>query len=240
MISIRRTARLGGAALLALAVIGCEGPAATHPAVGRRVGPLPIVAIADVLQADATPSAPPRLEGRITLLNFWGTWCPPCRRELPGLVRLAGRLADEPRFQLIAVSCGAGDADEIAVETRDFLARQQFTPPLEAWAFADGLGATVFSQAYGLRAFPTTYLVGPDGRVRRVWEGYRPRDEAEMATAIVELLKAPAVAVEAAGLTRAARATSSRRPPDREHASLPRPRPRGRGRRRTPRRAAPA
>jgi len=223
---------------------GCHVPATMHPAVGRHVGPLPIIAIADVLEGRANASGPPRLEGRITLLNFWGTWCPPCRRELPGLVRLAGRLANEPRFQLIAVSCGSGDTDEIAVETRDFLARQQFAPPLEAWAFADGLGGTVFSQAYGLRAFPTTYLVGPDGRVRRVWEGYRPRDEAEMAAAIVELFKEPAVepvdSFEAAGPPRAARATSSRRRPDREPASPPRPPRRGRGRRRTPRRAAPA
>jgi cytochrome c biogenesis protein CcmG/thiol:disulfide interchange protein DsbE len=200
MISTHRPSRVGGRPglwllVVAGAILGCQHSSPPHPAVGRRVGPLPILPIATLVGRDAASRpAPPRLDGRVTLLNFWGTWCPPCRRELPGLARLAGRLASEPRFQLVAVSCGAGDADEIALETVDFLARQRFVPPLEAWVFGDGLGATVFSQAYGLAAFPTTYLIGPDGRVRRVWEGYRPRDEAEMAAAIVELLKEPAAA----------------------------------------------
>ena len=196
MISTDRSPRRSLApwlAVVGMAVLGCQDASPPHPAVGRRVGPLPILPIAAIVGGDAAPRpAPPRLDGRVTLLNFWGTWCPPCRRELPGLVRLAGRLASEPRFQLVAVSCGSGEAADIAVETVDFLARQQFVPPIEAWAFSDGLGATVFSEAYGLRVFPTTYLIGPDGRVRRVWEGYRPRDEGEMAAAIVELLKQPA------------------------------------------------
>jgi hypothetical protein len=40
-----------------------------------------------------------------------------------------------------------------------------------------------------LEAFPTTYLVGPDARVRRVWTGYRSSDEADIAAAIVAILK---------------------------------------------------
>ena len=57
------------------------------------------------LSALADPTRrPPTFAGRVTLLKFWGTWCPPCRRELPGLVRLADRLRSEPAFQLVAVS----------------------------------------------------------------------------------------------------------------------------------------
>jgi len=47
----------------------------------------------------------------------------------------------------------------------------------------------LFSEAYGFEAFPTTYLIGFDGRIRRVWAGYRNRDEAEIAAALVEALK---------------------------------------------------
>jgi thiol-disulfide isomerase/thioredoxin len=171
------------AAVLALLLqVGCGSPPA-HPAVGRGLGPLPIAAVAD---PDATP---PALAGKVTLLNFWGTWCPPCRRELPGLVRLAERLADEPRFQLVAVSCNPGpdDFDEVAAETRQFLAAQGLA--LRAWAFADPLGREMVFSTIGLDAFPTTVLVGPDATVRRVWVGYRPHDEAEIAAAIVALLK---------------------------------------------------
>jgi thiol-disulfide isomerase/thioredoxin len=146
------------------------------------MGSLPIVSLDDV-------SLPvPALTGRVTLLNFWGTWCPPCRRELPGLVRIAERLAKEPRFQLVAVSCGSGgDGDDLGSETKAFLTSRQL--PIAAWGFADPLATTLFASAYGLEAFPTTYLIGPDARVRRVWTGYRSSDEADIAASIVVLLR---------------------------------------------------
>lgn len=165
------------------AVVGCD-VRRTHPAVGRAVGPLPVVAVSD------PTGSPPDLVGRVTLLNFWGTWCPPCRRELPGLARLARRLTDEPRFQLVAVSC-AGVAGEdpaaLAEETRRFLASQRLD--LEAWQFADPIQAAVLSTAVGLDALPATFLVGPDARIRQVWIGYRSSDEPEIAAAVAAALR---------------------------------------------------
>jgi thiol-disulfide isomerase/thioredoxin len=161
---------------------GCAGnPSPNHPAIGRVMGPLPIVSVA----ADPLPT--PKLFGKVTLLNLWGTWCPPCRRELPVLVRLAARLASEPGFQFVPVSCGSGDYEDLAADTRGYLARNNL--PVTAWAFPDPVSASVFASAYGLQAFPTTYLIGPDARIERVWVGYRPRDEADMAAALVEALK---------------------------------------------------
>ena len=168
------------ACLAALVVAGCGEPIA-HPAVGKKLGPLPVALLADLT------AAPPALAGRVTLLNFWGTWCPPCRRELPGLVRLATQLADEPRFQLVAVSCGTDDLDELAATTAAFLVEHKL--PLRPWGFADPPARSLFASAYGLEAFPTTFLIGPDSRVRQVWVGYRSRDEADIAQAVLRLLK---------------------------------------------------
>jgi thiol-disulfide isomerase/thioredoxin len=169
--------------LAAVVAAGCGTTAPPHPAVGRSLGRLPIAAVAE------PSAAPPALGGKVSLVNFWGTWCPPCRRELPGLVRLSQRLADEPRFQLVAVSCNPGpdDFDTVAAETREFLAAQRID--LAAWACDDPVGRDMLFTTIGLDAFPTTLLVGPDAQIRRVWVGYRPRDEAEIAAAIVELLK---------------------------------------------------
>ena len=186
MIAHRGVAAARAATLVAACwILGCGTTAPPHPAVGRRLGELPIAAVSN------PAAAPPTLAGKVTLLNFWGTWCPPCRRELPGLVRLAGRLADEPRFQLVAVSCTPGpvDFEEVATETRGYLEREQLD--LEAWACTDPLGRDMLFGTIGLTAFPTTLLVGPDAGVRRVWVGYRPHDEAEIAAAIVDLLKDP-------------------------------------------------
>ena len=193
---------LAGCLLMMLAAPGCSGPSTAHPAVGKRVGNVPLVAISD------RSRLPPTFTGRVTLLNFWGTWCMPCRRELPGLVRLADRLRSEPAFQLVAVSCGSrggDDPDKLAAVTNAFLAEQRLA--LDAWGDPTGRTRLIFSESLGFAAFPTTYLVGPDSRIRRVWTGYRAGDEAEMARALVAVLKEATEATEATPGTGAAAVT---------------------------------
>ncbi len=194
-------------AAAAATILGCgTGGSDTHIAIGRRIPPLelkplvdlsPLVAssgrdAADGADGVAAPEADagPPLEGKVTLLNFWGTWCPPCRRELPGMVRLAARLADEPRFQLVAVSCGTGPRDDLEVirqETLSFLRERKLE--LVPWSDPDGRTRFQFAATMDFSAYPTTYLIGPDATVRKVWVGYRSRDEAEIATAVVTLLR---------------------------------------------------
>jgi thiol-disulfide isomerase/thioredoxin len=171
-------------------LVGCSaGSPASHLAVGRKAPPLELVSLAEG-RGDGEEGEPILLEGRITLLNFWGTWCPPCRRELPGMVRLARRLADEPRFRFVAVSCGTGPRDDLEViraETRSFLRERDLE--IDAWADPDGRTRFHFASTMDFSAYPTTYLIGPDAVVRRVWVGYRSRDEADIAAAVVEALR---------------------------------------------------
>jgi thiol-disulfide isomerase/thioredoxin len=184
----RRLPHLLLAAWLAC-LAGCGDAMREHPAVGRTVGNLPLESLV------APDRPPPTFTGRVTLLNFWGTWCPPCRRELPGLVRLADRLRGEPAFQLVAVSCGGRppeDMPALADATTGFLdeaVRQPQRTAIEPWADPDGRVRMLFSASFGFEAFPTTYLIGPDATIRQVWVGYRSRDEADIARAIVGLLK---------------------------------------------------
>lgn len=169
---------------LLVILAGCDTDPGHHPALGRTLEPVVVVSLAD------PPAAAPEFAHQVTLLNLWGTWCPPCRRELPALARLAGRLAGEPRFQLVAISCGpTGDepTDALAAETRGFLAGQRLA--IDAWVFSDPLARAVFASHVGLEAFPSTFLVGPDARVRGVWVGYRSGDEAAMAAAVLAVLK---------------------------------------------------
>jgi peroxiredoxin len=95
--------------------------------------------------------------------------------------------------------------ERLAISIRDttkaFLAEQRLT--LDPWADPDGMTRMIFSEQFGFSAYPTTYLIGPDRRIRAVWTGFRGRDEAEMAAAVVEALKTlPGSAAPAAAVAR--------------------------------------
>lgn len=171
------------AGLVTFTVVGCGEPP-RHRAVGTKLAALPVTSIANL------SAGPLNLTGRVTLLNFWGTWCGPCRRELPGLARMAKSLESDRRFQLVAVSVSGGggeSAEDLAADTGEFLLGQNL--PISAYVFTDPLAADMVSTTLGVQAVPATYLIGPDAVIRHVWIGYRPQDEAAMAAAIVSLLK---------------------------------------------------
>ena len=168
-----------------VAIIGCGlgQNQETRQHVGKSVPKISLVSL-DTGDESLT------LSGKITLLNFWGTWCPPCRQELPGLARLASRLTNEPRFQLIAVSCGGGnrdDLDQLRSETEAFLASTRIA--LSPWADPTGDTRLRFTKAFGFRAYPTTYLIGADQKILAIWTGYSPSVETQIAQSVARSLK---------------------------------------------------
>jgi len=52
------------------------------------------------------------LKGKVVLLNFWATWCPPCREEIPSMMKLNGFMAGKP-FQMVAISIDEGGKKDI-------------------------------------------------------------------------------------------------------------------------------
>lgn len=106
------------------------------------------------------------LRGRVLLLHFWGSWCPHCRAEMPGLQRLARRLKrEEIAFALVQVR-------EDAVTAGNWLKREKISLPLYD-SGARGTADTTLSVAGGgrlpdrniARAFPSTYVLGRHGVV---------------------------------------------------------------------------
>jgi peroxiredoxin len=111
--------------------------------------------------------------GKPVMINFWATWCAPCREEMPAMERLYRRHR-ERGFVLLAVSV---DADASLV--RPFLEQHKLTFPV---ALDSKMS---LANAYGVRALPSSFLVDRDGNLAAVALGPRAWDN-RVAHALVE------------------------------------------------------
>ena len=112
-------------------------------------------------------------QGSVVLLNFWATWCPPCREELPSMVRLQEELGGE-EFTILAVSLR--EERELVAS---FLEENGFALPV----LLDATGQV--GTQYGVRGIPTSYVLDKEGRVLGMLVGAREWDAPE----IVELMR---------------------------------------------------
>ncbi|HUP96045.1 MAG TPA: TlpA disulfide reductase family protein [Burkholderiales bacterium] len=92
--------------------------------------------------------------GNVVLVNFWATWCEPCRHEMASIQTLKERLAGKP-FVALAVN-----VDEPEARVRNFVAQTRLALPVLV-----DTNKTV-TRAWGVRVLPATYIIGPDGRMR--------------------------------------------------------------------------
>ncbi|MFQ5678292.1 MAG: TlpA family protein disulfide reductase [Gemmatimonadota bacterium] len=137
------------------------------PGTGMEALEMPAPAIAfETLEGERVSVADYR--GQVLLLNFWGTWCPPCRREIPELVELQEALA-RAGGTIIGVAVESGSPQEI----RDFTAKFQVNYPI--W-ISDAQKALANYDAMG---YPFTLLIDEAGIVRREYLG--PQTAASLA-----------------------------------------------------------
>jgi peroxiredoxin len=111
------------------------------------------------LQDSARTVALHDLKGKVVVLNFWATWCPPCVEEMPSLVQMQQRLKDKG-VTVLAVSL---DVDEGAY--KKFLRDHN----VELLAVRDPNQKA--NALYGTFKFPETYIIDRDGKVRRKFIG---------------------------------------------------------------------
>lgn len=119
------------------------------------------------------------LRGRVVLVNFWAVWCPPCRKEMPSMGRLADKLAGKP-FTILGVNVG-----ETPEEIRAFLKQVPVNFPI----VLDSEGANL--KAWSVFAFPTSYVVDKKGKLRLGLFGSIEWDDPDAVARLEALLAEP-------------------------------------------------
>lgn len=115
--------------------------------------------------------------GRVVYLDFWASWCGPCRESFPWMNDMLNRYQAQG-LQILAVNVDAKMSD-----AESFLAKV----PASFTVAYDAKGSS--PEAYGLKGMPTSYLIGPDGKVLMVHQSFKDSDRAELETRIADALK---------------------------------------------------
>ena len=118
------------------------------------------------------------LKGKVVMVNFWATWCVPCRQEMPHLQALYERY-ESLGFELLAVNVEKNNAEG----ARKWLEETPVTFPV----LLDGNNQV--SKLYKVQTMPSTVLIGRDGTMRFIHHGYKPGYENEYQTQVRALLR---------------------------------------------------
>lgn len=105
-------------------------------------------------------------KGRVILINFWATWCPPCKREIPDFIELYNKYQKD-NFVIIGIALD--DLESV----KKFKANYRINYPVL-------MGDQEVIKKYGnIRGIPTSFLVGKDGKIKQRYDGYRPKEALE-------------------------------------------------------------
>lgn len=100
------------------------------------------------------------LRGKIVFVNFWATWCAPCREEMPSMEGLYGRLGTD-QFEMLAVSVDEGGEPAV----REFLAEIPHSYPVLMDATGERRLSARTGQAYGITGVPETFVIDRRGYI---------------------------------------------------------------------------
>lgn len=168
----RRTAAI---CVLLLSVAAC-GKSATPTAPQLEVGQaFPSFMLDFIANGNDAARA---FQGKVLVLNIWATWCPPCRREMPGLDQLSKTL-DPKRFVVIGLS-----TDDDALLAAEFLQQNGI-------GFANFLDQNgKMSRRLGLQFYPETFVIAQDRTLLRRMTGQHDWSSPEMVVMLEELYRA--------------------------------------------------
>ena len=114
--------------------------------------------------------------GKVVLVDFWASWCPPCLESLPAYERIRQEIGPEA-FEVIAINVDENTADGL-----QFLEKRPVSYPV----LADPSG--IIGKPYNVRSLPRVFLIDQEGNTVNIYKRFRTGDEARLKKEIEALL----------------------------------------------------
>ena len=175
--------------VLLFCLFGCDNSSAQRQTTGKaKVSPKTITAKEKeqkenaILAPDFTLSdldgemvSMDQFKGKVVLLNFWGTWCGPCRKEIPDFVKLSDKYGSDG-LEIVGVTLTSGSPKKIKLFAKKWNINYTLLTDIDGSETQSVTG--LYGQATGRRitGVPTTFLIDRDGYIRQKYVG--PRSEA--------------------------------------------------------------
>ena len=174
--------------LLGTLVLVWLGTPRGTPIIGQNLPPFDLQPL---VNTDASPTTE-ALSGKVKVLHFWGTWCPPCRAEFPEFVKLAKKFENEPQVAIVSVSCSGGpeyNLAELKSETETYLADVAPEMPTYCDPAAMTRAQIAMLLSGGTIGYPTTIVADSEGKIVEVLAGYREGDMEKLQKRIEAMVK---------------------------------------------------
>ena len=163
--ALRGAARLLLVAMLAAALASCGKPSGQTGDTGTRTArsgevgtPAPEFTLPDIAGNQVASSS---LKGKVVILDFWATWCPPCREEIPHFVNLQSKDRDQG-LAIVGLSLDAGGAKDV----KPFAEEHDVN-------YTMLIANEEIARAYGnITAIPTTFVIDREGKIVQRFIGY--------------------------------------------------------------------
>jgi len=177
----RRPSMIRSVPALLLLLLACTVGAADLPPLGHKMNSIsPPLAAPDFTlpDMDGETHSLSEFRGKVVMLNFWATWCPPCRREMPSMQRLYEKYSERG---LVVVAVNQFEDPDLVFE---FTGRLSLEPTFPILFDRESR----VSEQYKVKGLPTTYLLDREGRIHYRAIGGREFDHPDVEALIEGLL----------------------------------------------------